>query len=122
VIVGGPSVEFAAVDEANVWMSDPEAGPVVRVDGETNKVVARIPVGLAPKGGTVAEGSVWFALEHEGAVARIDPATNAVITKVRVGPEDQNGPLAVAEVAGRIWVSVPVNETVVTIDPESDET
>ena len=117
---GGPSVEFAAIDEGAVWISDPDANSVVRVDAETTRVVARIPVGLTPKGGTVAQGSVWVALEHDGAVARIDPERNAVAAKIRVGPEGQNGPLAVASSAGGIWVSVPVGGEVVQIDPKTN--
>jgi streptogramin lyase len=120
VKVGGPSVEFATIDEGTVWISDPDANSVVRVEAETTSVVARIPVGLAPKGGTAADGSVWVALEHEGAVARIDPATNTVAAKIRVGPEGLNGPLAVAEASGSIWVSVPVQGEVVQIDPETN--
>jgi DNA-binding beta-propeller fold protein YncE len=62
-----------------VWIADPVAGDVVRVDPERRAVTARIPVGdaqqitIQPVG-----GELWAIAGQLDEVLRIDPATNRV--------------------------------------------
>lgn len=66
-----------------VWIADPVAGDIVRVDPERRAVTARIPVGPAqhitfqPVG-----GELWAIGEQPAKLLRIDPATNRVASTV----------------------------------------
>ena len=106
-----------AADGQGVWVTDWDAPSVYRLDPVTNKVVAVITAGLAPKGVLATGTAVWVADTHDGKVQRIDPATNKVVATVTVGPTGTSGPNWLASGFGSIWVDIPNNQTVVRIDP-----
>ena len=71
-----------------VWVSNLKDDTVVRVDPETFKVVATIPVGREPKEIVAALGSVWVVNSKSNSVTRIDPRTNRVVgSPIAVGRE-----------------------------------
>jgi Adenylate cyclase, family 3 (some proteins contain HAMP domain) len=85
----------------SVWVSDPQAGTVVRLDPSTRAAVDTIPVGRDPAGIAFGDGAVWVAVSGDGELARIDPSTDTVVSRVGVG----NGPTGVAVSSGFVWVT-----------------
>jgi streptogramin lyase len=106
-----PDPSSVAVGVGAVWVADFWNSTVTRVDPDTGKVIATIPLKLPepirfqcnPDGSSCAgvnddflpfdvaagEGAVWVSTER-GYVAQIDPNTNRVSTYIRV--EAVNGP------------------------------
>jgi outer membrane protein assembly factor BamB len=87
-LTGNP--EFILPAFGSLWISDPVAGEMVRVDPETRKVLARIPVGSATFISFEAVGrELWVRSQRDTAVQRIDPATNTV--RARFEPRTPDG-------------------------------
>jgi YVTN family beta-propeller protein len=78
-------------------------GTVARVDPDTNRLVATIPVGPSPRFIATGEGAIWALNQGDGSVSRIDPKTNRVVATIEVGVPGGGGDLAVGE--GSVWVS-----------------
>ena len=106
-----------SVGANGVWVTEWNKAKLYRVDPTSLKVVATIPVGLAPKGVLATEAAVWVADTHDGKVLRIDPATNKVVATITVGPAGNSGPNWLGSGFGSIWTGVPNASTVVRIDP-----
>ena len=115
----GPVLDVAASD-GTVWVAEPDA--VVRLDGATGRVVARIPTPAVRDDGHIAVGAggVWVTagLEGRGTVYRIDPATDRVAATVRVG----GVAIGIAVGGGSVWVTQPAGGLgdVIRIDPGTD--
>lgn len=79
-----------AVAFGSLWVADCRHGALVRIDLETERVVARIPTGLADPTGELSvaagAGSVWLLTDAAGVLSRVDPATNRVSARVAVRP------------------------------------
>ena len=104
-----------AVGEGAIWLTDPEAGNVVRVD--PSGLLTPITVGNAPTGIAVGGGGVWVADSLDDAVVRIDPDTRSVTATIPVG----RSPAGVAYGAGSVWVANSGDGTVTRIDPHTDK-
>lgn len=97
VAVGG---SIAAGDGA-VWVTDPAAGSVVRIDPATSEVRhGRIGAGLGAL--TFGAGAVWVLQPATGRVLRVDPETLQVTGDVRVG----GTPRDVTVTKDGVWVTV----------------
>jgi len=86
---------------------------IVRIDPETNRIVARIKpggVGLA-----AGFGAVWAFDILAGEVLRIDAGTNRVTRRIRVG----GLPTGIAVGHGSLWVANQLDSTVSRISPET---
>jgi YVTN family beta-propeller protein len=105
-----------SVGANGVWVTEWNNAKLYRVGPTSLKVVAAIPVGLAPKGVLATEAAVWVADTHDGKVYRIDPKTNKIVATITVGPTGTSGPNWLASGLGSIWVDIPNNQTVVRID------
>lgn len=69
----------------SLWIADSVAGDVVRVDPESRRVVARIPLGSAQGIAIDLVGNeLWVVAEQPTEVLRIDPTANAVTGRVRL--------------------------------------
>jgi len=105
--------------EAGVWVSlnsDENAGEIVRIDPETNEVLARIAVQGWPRDLVVGEGALWAftltefagATVEGGSLLRIDPRTNEVTATLLRGELVPGGgteiPPAIAAGEGGVWV------------------
>lgn len=126
------SVNSIAYGEGSVWVSvaadHGSGGTIVRIDPDTEDILARIPVPVVPGweigggGLTVADGQVWVAGgtyadgDDGGAVVAIDPATDQIAQQF-----DLPAPVAdVAVVDSDVWVLVDQQGPVVgVIDPNS---
>lgn len=107
-----------------IWVSDAEAGKILRIDPATNEVVAQID---AFAQSIAFDGSLWAIHEtgSDASLLQIDPATNTVVATIPlpgVGPGSTRG---LAAGAGAIWISMPVPASdqafpsVVRVDPIS---
>lgn len=113
-------VEFAAgsvwatsVTNAAVWVANRIAGTVTRINPRTNRIVARIKVGLNPSNPAIAaDGTVFVPNNGSGTVSRIDPATNRVVQTLRVG----GGPFPSTSAFGDVWVPDFRGDSIFRID------
>jgi YVTN family beta-propeller protein len=114
---------IAATRDA-IWVANHHADPygsVVRIDPETNRVVAKIPVGAAdPVGGpdnmAAAAGDIWLDVPNQALVVRIDARANRVAAKIPV----ESGCGHVDGGAGAVWVAEGCSDSIVRIDPASN--
>ena len=77
--------------DGDVWVANHhgrDSGSVWRIEPDTNKVVARIPVGntpdLGPQWMAASAGSLWVGVPGLEAVVRIDPGANAIANTIPV--------------------------------------
>jgi YVTN family beta-propeller protein len=103
-----------AVGYGAVWLTDPEAGNVVRVD--PSGLLTPIAVGDAPTGIAVGGNGVWVADPLDDTVVRIDPDTRSPTATISVG----RSPAGVAYGAGSVWVANSGDGTVTRINPTTD--
>jgi len=90
----------------SVWVSSAsgEAGVVIRVDSETNRLVDRIPVPVdSPTNLAFGHGSVWITSAGHSTVSRVDPETGKVVAKIEVGRGAVD--IASGESSGEVWVA-----------------
>ena len=104
-----------AIGDGAVWLTDADAGNVVRVD--PTGLLTPIPVGSGPTAITVGGGGVWVVDSLDDAVVRIDPGSRSVTARIPVGPS----PAGIAFGAGSVWVANSGDGTVTRINPITDE-
>jgi hypothetical protein len=105
-----------------VWVAG--QGALLRIDPQTNRVVATIPTPLTGQLASVAfgEGVVWVTSgQANGVVYRIDPASNRVTAAISV----PGGAFGIAVAAGTVWVTQFLSEpdpgVVVRIDAHTNK-
>jgi hypothetical protein len=104
----------------SVWISDPVAGEIVRVDPESRRVLARIPVGSAQYVAITPVGKeLWAQRTDEPVLQRIDPATNAVSGRVRLRTPGGRPFRAFGVLASPEGVWADGNEGALRLDPSS---
>lgn len=108
----GRGVSGVTIGAGSVWVTNPEAGSVQRID-PTGKVTARISVGGRPGAIVSGGGRIWVADEDGAGVTAID-ARDARI--VRRGLQPHAAPLRLAVGAGGLWVSSASTSAVRRID------
>ena len=92
-----------AIGAGAVWLTDPFAGGVWRVDPGPDAPPPRIvAVDQGVDGIAAGADAVWTSNPQTGTVARIDPATGRVTARVALG----GTPRGIALGAGRLWVAV----------------
>ncbi len=100
----GAGASALSIGGKDVWVANPIAGMVSRVNAERAAVTAVVP--LAPTDQPVAvavgAGGVWVANRRGQTLARIDPERPAVAERFRLG----NEPRALTIVEDRLWVAV----------------
>ncbi len=103
-LTGNPAQILSAY--GSVWIADSVAGDVVRVDPETRRVLARIPVGtgvdlvMEP-----VEGELWVRSDDATELERIDPATDRIVGRVplRTPAGEPFGARSVLSSPGGVW-------------------
>jgi ABC-type transport system substrate-binding protein/DNA-binding SARP family transcriptional activator/streptogramin lyase len=97
----------------SLWVTEADAGDVVRI-GQTRRAVrATIPVGAHPTRIIAAGGQVWVLDPVDRTVSSIDPNTDTVAQTFSVG----SNPSDLAFSSGRLWVADRGNGTVVRLNP-----
>jgi len=92
-------------------------GTLARLDPDTDKVVASIPL---PPGSYVpafGEGSLWVTCTDKDLVSRIDPRTNLIVETVKTGKK----PRFLAIGGGAVWVLNQGDGSVTRIDPATNK-
>jgi virginiamycin B lyase len=84
-----------------VWVTNPTANLVQKVDPGAKKVVRTTAVAGAPRFLAVGENGVWTLSELNGFVTRLDPATGAVKARIRAGIRGTGGDMTTG--AGSVW-------------------
>ena len=85
-----------------VWVAG--QGALLRIDPQTNRVVATIPTPLTGQYASIAfgEGAVWVTSgQDDGVVYRVDPAANRVTAAIGV----PGGAFGIVVAAGTVWVT-----------------
>jgi len=106
-----------AAGSGAVWVTEPGAGLVVRVDPRRRAVTATIPAGTRPSRVVAVGGQVWVLDPADRALSRIDPQTNTVAQTIALGGR----PSDIAASASSLWVANR-GGTVQRIDPATGRT
>ena len=115
---GNPEQLIAAF--GSVWIADPVAGEIVRVDSERRAVTARIAVGSAL--GLAMEpvgGELWAIGADETRLLRIDPATDRVTDRVPLRTPDGRSFPAFQVLASDRAVWAVSGEGALRLDPQT---
>ena len=112
-----PPADVAAGSGA-VWVAEPDAGLVARVDPARRAVAATIPVGTKPSRVVAAGGQVWVLDRDDRTLARIDPRTDTVAQTIALAGQPGDVLLSM----GTLWVASPGDGTVLRIDPGTGAT
>jgi virginiamycin B lyase len=108
----------AASDDA-IWIPDPTAGTVVRIEAKDNRISAPIAVGATPCASlAVAFASVWVPACGDRTIARIAPSDLKVFAKAAIAVADPDGRIAAG--VGSIWVVTDRNGIVSRLDPDTN--
>ena len=94
------SIGWPELAAGSCWVTDGSNGTVIRIDSETNKVVARIKVGPGFPYMDATDDGVWVK-PQPGRLLRIDPETNKVVQEMKVPPGEYPGSVMVAY--GSVW-------------------
>jgi YVTN family beta-propeller protein len=98
-----------------VWVTAPDAGDVLRIDG-SRRSIARVHVGGFPAGIAVAGGSIWLADRDGGRLVRLEPSTlQPVGEPLRLGGK----PFWVATAGRYLFAGDAASGTVSRIDVRS---
>jgi peptide/nickel transport system substrate-binding protein len=98
----------------SLWLADPNAGTVLRVEQGSGAVVGRISVGGSPGAITTGGGFVWAASIPGDTVMRIDPKTETITQTIRLGNARA---VSLAFGLGGLWVGDAVNNDLIEFDP-----
>jgi YVTN family beta-propeller protein len=106
------------IGQGAVWVANKLDNSVSRIDPQTNRVVATIPVADGVADLAVGRDGIWTGGDRRGVarVVRVDPGTNRVVATVPVGAQPSG--LAVTDDA--VWVASVVDGTITRIDPRTD--
>jgi streptogramin lyase len=109
-LVSGLNKPFAvAVADGSVWATEYEKGNLVRINPATNRVVARVHLGIHASHLLVQEGSVWVLDDVGAALYRVDAQNNRVVNEIPLRPAFNWRPTALASGGGALWVTVASN-------------
>jgi DNA-binding SARP family transcriptional activator/ABC-type branched-subunit amino acid transport system substrate-binding protein len=96
-----------AVGAGAVWVTDPVAGTLWRIDPRPGPVARTIAVGSGAFSVAVGAGAVWVVNGLDATLLRVDPRKNRVVARIPI----PGTPREVAVGSGRVWVSVAAGAT-----------
>jgi YVTN family beta-propeller protein len=105
-----------AADGNSLWVAEPDAGAIVRVNPAASRVVERITLGGNPGAIAVGGGAVWVADIPGETVSRIDPLTETRTQTISLGGARATG---LAFGLGKLWVADSVDRALLVFDPQS---
>ena len=91
-----------AVGAGSVWVTDPNANSVWRIDLQTRRLTRSIGVGRIPRALAFGAGAIWVSNTFDGTITRIDAQANAVTHTIVVGRQ----PSGIAVGDDTIWVTI----------------
>src|SRR5215469_164998 len=116
-IVKNPCSGLAA-GFGSIWVPSCGSHSLLRIDPQTGKIQAEIPVGPADSEGgiTVGAGSIWMASDKKGVLTRIDPQSNKVVAEIDL----PSGSYAPAFADGAVWITSTEHSVLTRVDPQSN--
>jgi DNA-binding beta-propeller fold protein YncE len=109
-----------AADNTAVWVHNGDDGTLLRIDPQTNRIVAAIPVGRGQGGVAIGQDAVWVANPKDGTVSRVDPQTNTVVATVTLAGKSNTG-ISLAASPGAVWATDNDNDALTRIDPKANK-
>ncbi|HEX6404605.1 MAG TPA: hypothetical protein VF003_15805 [Pseudonocardiaceae bacterium] len=106
-----------ATGAGSLWVAKNDDQAVLRVDPKTQRILARIPVGIVPFDMAATDTSLWVTAYWADQLVRIDAKTNQVVARFTV--PDGAGGLTVSDQA--VWVTGTVAGTLTHIDPSTNQ-
>jgi streptogramin lyase len=104
-----------ATSPDSVWMvTGAEGKRLLRIDPDTNQVVAEIPLPEGSYTPAYGEGALWVTSTKTHVVSRVDPKSNLVTDTIEVDPE----PRFIAVGEGFVWTLNQKKGNVSKIDPK----
>lgn len=101
----------------SIWMVTDPKGALVRIDPDTNAVVAEISVRAGATSLVAAGDAIWVISSAQGVVTRVNGHSNVVEDTIKVG----RTPIAAAAGEGSVWVLNGGDGTVSRIDQKSNK-
>ncbi len=90
-----------AISLGAVWVANDKDGTIIRIDPQTNKVVATVNLGSGASPLVfVTPGAVWAANYYTGTFSRIDPQTNTVVATI----SNQDGARSIVYASASLWL------------------
>lgn len=98
----------------SIWVAEPSAGAVVRIDASSGQTTGSVPVPGGPVALAAGEGRVWIA-SSDGTLAGVDPtgAVPKVAWTVPVG----RTPSGLAVAGGSAWVGSSTGDGLTEVSP-----
>jgi len=120
VIRIGGTADWVLITQDSVWVGSTKPYAVRRIDPETNKIVATIPVSGEPCSGLASGfGSIWVPVcGKKSELVRVNAATNTISATLPVAPAGPEGGIATSE--DSIWMVSDKNGTLNRIDPSTN--
>jgi YVTN family beta-propeller protein len=103
-------------DASSIWLAEPSAGAVVRVDRASRRVEDTVPLDGSPSRLAVGGGSVWAATDMGDRVYRIDQASERITDRISLPRDTHVEGLAYG--FGRLWVAT--EHELLAYDPATD--
>jgi len=121
-----------ATAKGAAWVTEYEAGNLVRIDTSANRITARIHVGPHASHVVIQAGFAWVVDDLGGALIAVDTRTNRVSKNIPMRPTSELRPIGLAADAGSLWVILASNteyqanprnppSQLVRVDPAGDE-
>lgn len=111
-----PGFTAFAVGEGAVWASNNDSSALMRIDPDTNAIVARTTIVDTAEDAGVGAGALWITHPAADTVSRVDPATNAVAATIPVGRQ----PAGIAVSDDAVWVANAGDVSISRIDPRTN--
>mgnify|MGYP001076221576 CR=1 FL=1 len=106
-----------AAGSDHLWVSDNQAGSLLRIDLADHAVLTTPVIGEGPWGIAIDHEAVWFS-DHPGdRIGRIDPTTGALLAEATT----DGWPSAMALAFGSLWVACWRDGTICAHDPVTGE-
>ncbi len=132
IIQGFKQPVGVATEKGAAWVTEYEAGNLVRIDTSSNRITARIHIGPHASHVIIEGGFAWVVDDLGGALIAVDTRTNRVSMNVPMRPTGELRPFGVTGGDGSLWVVLaesteyyanPKNRPsqLVRVDPASGE-
>ena len=103
-------------ESKSLWVAQPDAGAIVRIDRAASRVEQRITLGGNPGAIALGAGAVWVAEVPGATISRIDPATETLTQTIELGGARVD---ALAFGLGALWVADSTDRSLLEFDPGS---
>jgi peptide/nickel transport system substrate-binding protein len=104
-------------DRHSIWLAEPSAGEVVRIDLASRQIEQTISVDGSPSLLAVGAGLVWAATAQGDTIYRIDQTTQRVTDRIILG---NHRVTALAYGFGRLWVGDSTDQELLAYNPATD--